>query len=194
VASPSADTLLCCNVAGCTGAIELHTQLEHLKDRAAIYKVPPHLAPLSLTVERLHADDCCRTGACQRAFLSAFDTCLRVSVTCLHVSVSPLLSHAGCRRGCRQCPPTRWRWLPPRDRPILAGLSSFCTSTFAPAHCIRALLLLRVHVCFCLAMLSSALGEQAGGINVGGVQQAGRGREGGHFLMRVTAHTHCVLS
>ena len=54
----------CCYVAGCTGAIELHTQLEHFKDRVAIYKVPAHLAPLSLTVERLHADDCCRTGVC----------------------------------------------------------------------------------------------------------------------------------
>ena len=41
---------------------ELHLQLEHLKDRAAIYKVPAHLAPLSLAVQRLHGEDCCSTG------------------------------------------------------------------------------------------------------------------------------------
>ena len=51
-------------------ATELHVQLEHFKDRAAIYKVPAHLAPLSLAVQRLHGEDCCSTGACVR-------TCLR---------------------------------------------------------------------------------------------------------------------
>jgi hypothetical protein len=65
VASPSTDKLLCCYVAWCMVAIELHTQLEHLMDRVAINKkLPAHLAPMSLTVESLHADDCCRTGVC----------------------------------------------------------------------------------------------------------------------------------
>jgi len=94
-----------------TRGIELHTQLEHFKDRAAIYKVPPHLAPLSLTVQRLHAHDCCRSGVyvCERipvsAFLSAFDTCLRVSVTCLRPSVKEGAGHSAVAASESQCFP-----------------------------------------------------------------------------------------
>ena len=40
-------------------SLALHVQIEHFRDRAAIFKVAPVLAPGALAVRRLYGDACC---------------------------------------------------------------------------------------------------------------------------------------